>query len=334
MTNYQRKNYINFSDPPCILSYAAVGGKKEEKGPLGRQFDRIISDGRYGKKSWEQGESCMQQETIRLALKKAGKSAEEMDLMICGDLINQCIASAYCARELGIPFAGIYNACASMAEGLALSAALTGSGFMDQIVCAASSHFCTAERQYRYPLEYGGQRCPSTQWTATACGAVVVGRSGGSVKIREAFLGRAVDFGISDLSNMGAAMAPAAADTLCHFLQQTKTDTEDYDAVITGDLGRIGSELFAALLENEGICLKNRHFDCGTLLYAQNQDVHAGGSGSGCCASVLCCELLPRLERGDWKNILFLATGALMSPLSIQQGESIPGICHLLHLSA
>ncbi len=334
MAEYHRRNLITFVHPPHIQSYAAVGGSKEGEGPLGRQFDIISDDSRFGTDSWEKGEIQMQLQTIKLALKKADKCPEDMDLLLSGDLINQCIASAYCARDLGIPFAGMYNACASMAEGMVFSAILTGSGLMNQVVCAASSHFCTAERQYRYPLEYGGQRSPSAQWTATACGALTVGQTGGSVKINRAFFGKVTDFGVSDLTNMGAAMAPAAADTLSRYLKQSDTKVMDYDAIITGDLGEIGSNLFLKLLEKDGISLHNRHGDCGMMLYDESQDAHAGGSGCGCCASVLCSHLLPKLESGEWNNILFLATGALMSPLSVQQGESIPCISHLLHLSA
>lgn len=330
-----RNNLIEFKNPPSLLGWAAVGGTKEGEGPLGEYFDRISKDSRFGTDSWEKGETRMQEETIRTAIKKAGLTPEQMDLLICGDLINQCTASAYCARDLGIPYAGVYNACASMAEGLIFSSILTASGMMRRVVCAASSHFCTAERQYRYPLEYGGQRPPSAQWTATACGAVVVGAGNhdAGVKVKRVFFGRAVDYGITDLTNMGGAMAPAAADTLLRYFAQSGTSPQDYDAIVTGDLGKIGSELLAELLKKEDVTLMGRHLDCGKLLYDDFQDVHAGGSGCGCCASVLCGYLLHQLTAGKWKNILFLATGALMSPMSVQQGESIPCISHLLHLT-
>ena len=331
-----RNNLIEFKNPPSLLGWAAVGGTKEGEGPLGEYFDQISKDSRFGTDSWEKGETRMQEETIRTAIKKAGLTPEQMDLLICGDLINQCTASAYCARNLGIPYAGVYNACASMAEGLIFSAILTASGMMQRVVCAASSHFCTAERQYRYPLEYGGQRPPSAQWTATACGAVVVGAGnhGAGVKVKRVFFGRAVDYGITDLTNMGGAMAPAAADTLLRYFEQSGSSPQNYDAIVTGDLGKIGSELLTELLKKEDVTLLGRHLDCGKLLYDDFQDVHAGGSGCGCCASVLCGYLLHQLTAGKWKNILFLATGALMSPMSVQQGESIPCISHLLHLKA
>lgn len=327
-----RKNLIVFDKPPQICSYAAVGGRKEGAGPLGTYFDFIHADSRFGADSWEKGESKLQEETIRTAVKKANLSLEQMDLLICGDLINQCTASAYCARNLGIPYAGVYNACASMAESMIFSSVLISSGMMQRVVCAASSHFCTAERQYRYPLEYGGQRPPSAQWTATACGAAVMGIDGGLVQIKRAFFGRVTDYGITDLTNMGGAMAPAAADTLMRYFAQSHTSPQDYDAIVTGDLGKIGSTLLGELLAKENISLLGRHLDCGKLLYGDWQDVHAGGSGCGCCASVLCSFLLPRLAEGKWHNILFLATGALMSPMSVQQGETIPCISHLLHL--
>ncbi len=333
----KRNNLLEFTQMPSILSYAAVGGAKEGDGPLGKYFDSISTDSRFGENSWEKGEVKLQEQTIRTALQKGDFSAEDMDLLICGDLINQCTASAYCARNLGIPYAGVYNACASMAEALILSAVLTGMGSMKQVVCAASSHFCTAERQYRYPLEYGGQRAPSAQWTATACGAAVIGKgfapSLGKVGIRRAYLGKVVDFGITDLTNMGAAMAPAAADTLRHYWEQSGTTAKDYDVIVTGDLGKIGSDLLGQLLHQENITLLDRHLDCGVLLYDDFQDVHAGGSGCGCCASVLCAYLLKQMEQGRWQNILFLATGALMSPMTVQQGETIPCISHLLHLT-
>lgn len=328
-----RNNLIEFDDMPSILSWAAVGGEKEGEGPLGRYFDAISSDSRFGEESWEKGEAKFQEQTIRTALKKASLIPEKMDLLIAGDLINQCTASSYCARNLGIPYAGVYNACASMAEGMIFSAILIGSGMMKRVVCSASSHFCTAERQYRYPLEYGGQRPPSAQWTATACGAAVIGKGSGQVFIKRVFFGRTVDYGITDLTNMGGAMAPAAADTLIRYFQQSSTVPEDYDVIITGDLGKIGSKLLSDLLQKENISLLNRHFDCGVMLYDDWQDVHAGGSGCGCCASVLCGYLLEQMRAGKWKNMLFLATGALMSPMTVQQGESIPCISHLLHLT-
>ena len=332
-----RKNLIEFETPPKIIASAAVGGKKEGEGPLGDYFDTISGDSRFGTDSWEKGEAKMQEETIRIALRKAKLPPEQIDLLICGDLINQCIASAYSARNLSIPYAGVYNACASMAESMVFGAVLAGLGVMDHVVCAASSHFCTAERQYRYPLEYGGQRSPSAQWTATAAGAAVIsGKSDAvsPVSVKRIFFGRVIDYGITDLTNMGAAMAPAAADTLMRYFEQTKTSAQDYDAIVTGDLGKIGSVLLRDLLQKENITLLDRQLDCGMLLFGDWQDVHAGGSGCGCCASVLCGYLLERLAKKEWRNILFLATGALMSPMSVQQGETIPCISHLLHLTS
>lgn len=332
----RKRNLMEFECPPRILSSAAFGGRKEGEGPLGQYFDSISNDSRFGTGSWEKGEAKLQEETIKTALHKAGLAPEQVDLLICGDLINQCIASAYSARNLCIPYAGVYNACASMAESIIFGAILTAARTMERVVCAASSHFCTAERQYRYPLEYGGQRAPSAQWTATACGALVMGphdAPGTNVVVRRAFFGRVIDYGTTDLTNMGGAMAPAAADTLKRYFEQTDTNPQDYDAIITGDLGKIGSVLLSQLLQADGISLLDRHLDCGKLLFADWQDVHSGGSGCGCCASVLCSYLLNRMETGYWKDILFLATGALMSPMSVQQGETIPCISHLLHLS-
>ncbi len=329
-----RKNLIHFDAPPSILASAATGSSMEGEGPLGSYFDSIVSDTRFGEKSWEMGECRMQEQTIKTAVKKAKLHLEDIDLLVSGDLINQCTASSYCARNLGIPFAGVYNACASMAESLMLAAVLTGSGLMQYVTAAASSHFCTAERQYRYPLEYGGQRAPSAQWTATACGAAVVGQTGAPPYIKRVFFGRVVDLGVKDLTNMGGAMAPAAADTLRRYFAASQTSPADYDRIVTGDLGKIGSTLLSQLLQKENISLMDRHLDCGKLLFDETQDVHAGGSGCGCCASVLCGYLLEQLRLQKWKDILFLATGALMSPMTVQQGETIPCIAHLAHISS
>ncbi len=254
-------------------------------------------------------------------------------MLFAGDLLNQCTGSAYGLRELGIPFMGLYGACSTMAESLCAAGLFVEEGLAGRALAVTSSHFCSAERQFRFPLEYGGQRPPTAQWTATASGAVVVEKTGKPPFIRGISIGKMVDLGITDANNMGAAMAPAAAETIRTFLEESKTRPEDYDRILTGDLGKVGSQLLAELLERDGVSLAGRHDDCGLLLFdPERQDVHAGGSGCGCSAAVLCGSILPELAEGLYGDVLFAATGALMSPTAVQQGESIPGICHLLRL--
>ena len=320
---------------PVILGRAAVVGKREGEGPLARYFDAIFDDTTLGEKTWEKAESAMQREALTRALNRAGFTASEIHYLFCGDLLNQCTASAFGLREFQIPMFGQFGACSTMAQTLAMSAVFVDSGAADLCAAVTSSHFCSAERQFRLPLQYGGQRPPTSQWTATAAGAAIVGMGGGGVRIEAVCGGRMTDLGITDANNMGAAMAPAAADTLLHFLEDTRTAPEDYDLIVTGDLSRVGSDLLYELLGREGIRLGARHADCGLMLYDRDrQDVHSGGSGCGCAASVLCSYLLPRMEQGELHSVLFMATGALMSPTTAQQGESIPGIAHLLHLKS
>lgn len=326
---------IALDSRPTVLSWAAVGGKLEGEGPLGSRFDEIEEDSYYGQQTWEQAESAMQKQALALALEKGSLATQDLGVIFAGDLLNQSISATFAHRASGVPFVGLYGACSTMSESLALAALFVEAGFTQKAAAVTSSHFCTAERQFRFPLVYGGQRTPTAQWTATASGAAVVG-SGTGPRVEAVTLGTIVDLGITDANNMGAAMAPAAADTLKKFLKDTGTTPKDYDQIVTGDLGAIGSTLLAELMDKEGIVLEGRHRDCGLLLYdreAQNQ-VEAGGSGCGCAASVLCGALLPDLDQGLVKSILFMATGALMSTTSSQQGESIPGICHLVHLTS
>lgn len=324
---------ITLSNRPTILGYAAVVGKKEGEGPLGRYFDYIFEDTTLGEKTWEKAESAMQREVFTRALDKAGMSPSQLQYIFAGDLLNQCIASTFGLREYNVPLLGQFGACSTMAQTLSMAAVFVDSGAADVCSAVTSSHFCSAERQFRFPLEYGGQRPPTAQWTATGAGSVVVGMGGKGVRIAEICSGRVTDFGITDANNMGAAMAPAAADTLYNFFQDTATGPDDYDLIVTGDLAAVGSELLIELLDRKGVHLGKNYTDCGLLIYDRNkQDVHAGGSGCGCSASVLCSYLLGKMERRELNNLLFVATGALMSPTSSQQGESIPGIAHLVHL--
>ncbi len=315
-----------------ILSFAAVGGKKEAQGPLGHRFDQTISDSYMKESSWEKAESALQLEAINIALSKGGFKSEEIDVIFAGDLLNQCISSTFSARGLNVPFLGQYGACSTMAQTLLMASIMVDSGAAKKAVAVTSSHFCTAERQFRLPLEYGGQRAPTAQWTATASGSAVVGL-GGKVKISKLCVGKIVDLGITDVSNMGAAMAPAAADTIYTFFKDTGYKPHDYDKIFTGDLGIIGTGLLNDIMLKNSINLKPYHEDCGMMLFDyKKQDPHSGASGCGCSASVLCGHILKLMENKELGKILFCATGALMSPTSSQQGESIPGICHLIEL--
>lgn len=325
---------IMLSTTPAILGYAAVGGKKEGEGPLGGYFDAIFPDARLGMDTWEQAESALQRAALTRAIRKAGVDAAQLQLLFAGDLLNQNIASTFGLREMGIPLAGQFGACSTMGQTLAMAALMVDGGAADLCGAVTSSHFCTAERQFRFPLEYGAQRSQTAQWTATASGAVVVGRGNGP-RVRAVCVGRVCDQGVTDVNNMGAAMAPAAADTITRFLVDTDTTPVDYDWIVTGDLGQVGSDLCRQLIQQQGITLGGQYADCGLLLFdRQRQDAHAGASGCGCSAAVLCAHLLPMLARGEIKNLLFCPTGALMSPTSSQQGESIPGICHAVWLTA
>lgn len=326
------KYTVGFANRPTIVGYAAVGGKKEGEGPLGRALDAVFEDLRMGKDTWEQAESALQREALTRAVDKTGLAASQLQVLFAGDLLNQNIASTFGLRELGVPLVGQFGACSTMGQTLAMAALFVDSGAADLCGAVTSSHFCTAERQFRFPLEYGGQRAPTNQWTATAAGACVVGRGGG-VQVESVCFGRVCDWGVKDMNNMGAAMAPAAADTIGRFLRDTATTAEDYDLILTGDLGQVGSDLCRRLLQRQGVRLGERYTDCGLLIFdRQGQDVHAGGSGCGCAAAVLCARLLPRMEAGALRRVLFCPTGALMSPTSSQQGESIPGICHAVCL--
>ena len=322
------------ANPPSFAGHANVVGKKEGEGPLARSFDYIAQDDTFGESSWEKSESAMQKQALSLALDKAGQPAGTLDWLFAGDLLNQCIGSSYAAREQNIPFFGLYGACSTMGEGLALASMTLDGGFGEWAGVVVSSHFCSAERQYRTPLEYGGQRTPTAQWTVTGSGAAILAREGPGPYITHVTVGKIVDKGIKDANNMGAAMAPAAYDTITAHFKDTGRTPSSYDLIVTGDLGSLGSELLLELLRKDGIQMPN-HADCGMLIFdLQGQDVHCGGSGCGCSASVLTGYLLNGMREGRWKNILFCPTGALHSPTASFQGESIPGICHAIAISA
>lgn len=321
-----------FESKPVILSHAAIGGKKEGEGPLAAYFDFLGKDAKLSQKTFEKAESKLQELALDTAKRKLGVSYEDIDVLFAGDLLNQCISSTFGLLDFRIPFLGQYGACSTMAQTLLVASILVESGAARRALAVTSSHFCSAERQFRLPLEYGGQRAPTAQWTATAAGCALVGL-GGPVVIRRGLAGTIQDLGVKDAANMGAAMAPAAAESIFQFLEDTGTRPQDYDGIYTGDLGAVGSELLYQCLGDNGIDLRPVHQDCGLLLYdRERQDVHAGASGCGCSASVLCGHLLRRMERGELRRILFCATGALMSPTSSQQGLAIPGVCHVLEL--
>ena len=322
--------------PVYVRGKGSAVGQEEAKGPLGKYFDLYAEDAKWGEKTFEFAEKKFFLSACKRAIEDAGLSTGEVDLLLGGDLLNQIITASYSARDLGIPFLGVYGACSGMAESLAAASMLLDGGFGRNILCAASSHFATAERQFRFPLELGTPKPPTGQDTVTGAGATVLSTEGpGRVAVRALTIGRCVDYGIADANNMGAAMAPAAYSTLTDFLKDTETSPRDYDLIVTGDLGEVGSELLKELLQKDGIDISKNHADCGLLIYdREKQDVHAGGSGCGCAGSILCSYLLNRLKSGELKNILFMATGALMSPTSSQQGESIPGIAHLIHFKS
>lgn len=331
MEKNNAKNIIIFENAPSVLGYGAVVGKKEAAGPLGSYFDIAYKDEYCGEKSFEKAETFMQKTAIEAAIKKAGLKKEDISCAFAGDLLNQCIGSSFGMRELKLPFAGLYGACSTMALSLLMAGVFVNFGAIKNAVAAASSHFCSAERQYRFPLEYGGQRTPASQWTVTGAGSAVIGESQASTPhIAAGIIGSIRDLGIKDANNMGAAMAPAAAKTIGDFLKGTSTSPLDYDMILTGDLGKTGTKLLTELMKEEyKTDITPVHKDCGTMIYdLQKQDVHSGGSGCGCSASVVCSYIFSKLKEKELKKVLFVGTGALLSPTSSMQQESIPGIAH------
>ena len=319
---------------PAVVSFAGAVGKKESEGPLGKTFDLIFTDTKMGEKSWEKAESAMQKAVLKKALEKGSLPGDAIDLLFAGDLLNQCIGTGYAARDSALPFFGLYGACSTMAESLALSAMMVDGGFGKLSCALTSSHFCTAERQYRTPLEYGSQRTPTAQWTATAAGAVIVGEQGAGPYITDVTVGTVTDWGIKDANNMGAAMAPAAYTTIRAHLADTGRVPSDYDLIVTGDLGSLGRDLVIELFRRDGIEFGDNYNDCGVMLYDQKkQDTHCGGSGCGCSACVLTGLILKEMRKKTWDKVLFCGTGALHSPVALGQGESVPGICHAVAIS-
>ena len=320
-----------YKNPPVIAAHRSIAGKKEGDGPLGMWFDALLEDDLLGQKSWELAESEMVRRCARDALDAAGLSAGAVDALLGGDLNNQIIATSFAAKKLGAPFIGLYGACSTFVEGLALGAALIDAEHIDTALVSASSHFCTAERQFRFPLELGTQRPPQASWTATACGCALLekGDSPGGLRVASGTVGRIIDLNISDANHMGAAMAPAVFDCVAAHLADLGRAADDYDLIATGDLGWIGRNLLLELADAAGLELPpEKLVDCGASLFYQEQDAHAGGSGCGCVASVSCGWLMKRLEAGDLRRLLLVGSGAMFSPTSSQQAQSVPGIAY------
>lgn len=331
---HRGKQSVVFENAPSILSTAAIGSKKEAEGPLRQYFDFISEDTKFGQASWEKAESQMQTLAMEHALKKAKLSARDIDMAFAGDLLNQCISTTFSLRDTEIPLVGLYGACSTMAESIALAAMSVAGGYCEHALAMTSSNFASAERQYRFPLVYGGQRTPTAQWTVTGAGCVILAPDGSGPYITSATIGKIVDWGITDSTNMGAAMAPSAYETIRQHLSDLKKSPEDYDLIVTGDLGSIGKEIVTDLFQKDGIDISKVYDDCGVMVYdLEAQDVHAGGSGCGCSASVFCGYLMEQMRRRKWNRILLCGTGALLSTLSAQQGESIPGVCHAVSVA-
>ena len=328
-----KNKILIFNNRPAIISSAIAGGEKEYEGPLGDKFDHIDMSNKFGMDTWEQAENESQRIALNLAMAKAKKDQEEIDAVFAGDLINQCTGSAYGLLSFMRPYFGIYGACSTSALGLMMASMAVNAGYFNTCAAVTSSHFCSAERQFRFPLEYGSLRCATSQWTVTAGGAFIIGKDENAPYIYSAYPGTIVDGGINDANNMGAAMAPAVIHTLTNYFKISNTSPGDYDAIFTGDLGYEGYCIVKELMEKEGYIMGEGYRDCGLIIYDRiSQQMNSGGSGCGCSASVLSAYILPRIELGEFKDVLYIATGALMSPTSLQQGLSIPGIAHLIRI--
>ena len=326
------KHTWSFEHKPVIIASYGIAGPKEGKGPLKDYFDQILKNDLFGEKTYEKAECKMQFTAIENAIKKSGREIQEIDAMFAGDLLNQIVSSAFSARELEIPYLGLYNACSTFAEALLISSMLVSNGTLNDAVCSTSSHYSTAERQYRFPLELGTQMTPTAQWTVTGSGCAVLAREGEGPKIEGVTIGRVVDYDVTDTNNMGAAMAPAAAYTLEDHFQETGRSPDYYDMILTGDLGKFGTEMMNKLLLSDGYDIRNNHHDCGIMVFDEKQNVRMGGSGAGCSSLVFNTYIMKKLREGSIKKLLFMPTGALMSKDSSLQGESIPAIAHAISI--
>ena len=335
MTTQKRgKQSFILEKPPTIRAWASIAGKKESEGPLSAYFDIKEKDSYFGQSTWEQGEKRMQQLALETLAQKLNMQPSDFSLVFSGDLLNQCIGSSFSLRNMGIPHLGLYGACSTMAESLLMAAMVVGGRFFNDAVAMTSSHFASSERQYRFPLGYGGQRTPTAQWTVTGAGAALVVPTGDGPQIKACTIGTVTDLGVKDANNMGAAMAPAAYNTIKAHFNDFSVGPDAYDLIITGDLGQIGKELLMELAKRDGLSIGGKLTDCGTLIFDNtNQDVHSGGSGCGCSAITLCGYFLNKLRSKSLKSILFCGTGALLSPTSTQQGLPIPGVCHAVAIT-
>ena len=326
------KQTIKFNSPPTITDCNSIVGPKEAQGPLCKYFDQTLEDEFWGEKTWEKAESKIIKENVNALVTKSGISATDIDCIFAGDLLNQCISSSFGLRDCNIPFVGMFGACSTFVESMCMGA-ITIEGFANHVVCATSSHFCSAEKQFRFPLELGNQRPPTSQWTVTGSGAALLSKNGCGPYITNITLGKIVDLGIKDANNMGAAMAPAFADTLLTHFADTGRTPNYYDAIISGDLGKIGKDIAIDISMSKGFNIKSNYNDCGLLIFDNNsQDTHAGGSGCACCGTVFSGFLFKQLKEKKIKKLLLIATGALMNSTSSQQGESIPGIAHAVSI--
>ena len=319
---------IIFKRKPHIIGSYSIVGPKEGLGSLKDYFDYVMKNDAFGEKTYEKAERKMVEQAVMGAINNANLTPKDLNLFISGDLLNQIITSSFAARSFDVPYIGLFGACSTMAESLAVGASLVNAGYFDNVACATASHFSTAERQFRYPLELGNQRPPTSQWTVTGAGCCILSSKGDGPVITSATFGKVTDFGIADVNNMGAVMAPGAASTLIAHFKGTHTAPEDYDLIVTGDLGKLGSEILLDLMEDHGYKLKSNYNDCGQIIYTGKQSVLMGGSGCGCSASVLNSYILHKIKQKEYKKVLFVATGALLSSTSTMQGDTIPGIAH------
>ncbi|MEH2945865.1 stage V sporulation protein AD [Sporofaciens sp. JLR.KK001] len=320
---------IAFKESPYLVSSASVAGKKEGEGPLGKMFDMVEKEDLFGENTWEEAESTMQKEACLLAMGKAHMEAKDVRYLFGGDLLRQGVATSMGVSELNIPLFGLFGACSTSGEALALASMSVAAGYGECMLAVTSSHFGSAEKEFRFPLGYANQRPLSAQWTVTGSGAFLVGTKRSHVRITGVTVGKIVDYGLKDSQNMGACMAPAACDTIIRNLEDFGRKAEDYNRIITGDLGYVGQSILFDLMRGKGYDIKKNHMDCGMTIFDQmTQDTHAGGSGCGCAATTLSAYILPKVERGEWKRVLFVPTGALMSTVSYNEGASVPGIAH------
>ena len=319
---------IFFKNQPRIVATGTIAGPKECAGVVGKHVDKTLIDDMFGESTYEKAECKMLAYAVSRTIENAGIAEKDVDLLISGDLLNQIISASFAARDFDFPFLGVYSACSTLSEGFALAAALVNAGYYRKIVAATGSHFSSAERQYRYPLELGNTRPPQSQWTVTGAGGALIADKGSDLAITCATLGKVVDFGITDVNNMGAAMAPAACDTILNHLRDTGRNADYYDLIITGDLGALGSRILKDLTWEKGVDIQKNHVDCGEIVYNVIEDEFQGGSGAGCSAVVFNSYIYDKLKRGELKRVLLAATGALLSTVSSGQGESIPCISH------